>query len=297
MKNSNFLLGLFLAGAFFASASSDSLADEPAIGKAINDVPIFDAHMHYKRPAWEPYPVATVIELMDRNGVAMALVSSTPDEGTIRLWQYAPSRIVPELRPYHNDAGSSNWTKAKGMQGYLEERLARYPHEGIGEFHIHQMDPTDKPLLAAIAKMALSRNIPVHIHSGAEPIRGFYEIEPRATIIWAHAGMSEPADIVGQMLDRYPTLYADTSFRERDILTNDDSLSPDWRRVIYRHADRLMIGTDTWVNGQWDDYDGLISLNRQWLSLLPRELAEKIAFRNAGKLFKRDVSMELLGTR
>ncbi len=279
------------------SAPSVSHADEAAIGEAIDSVPIFDTHMHYKRPAWEAYPVATVIELMDRNGVAMALVSSTPDEGTIRLWQYAPNRIVPELRPYHKDAGSSNWTKAEGMQDYLEERLARYPHEGIGEFHIHQMDPDDKPLLAAIAKMALVRNIPVHIHSGADPIQGFYEIEPNVTIIWAHAGMSEPADVVGKMLDRYPTLYADTSYRERDILTQENRLSPDWRQVIYHHADRLMIGTDTWVNGQWDDYDGLISLNRQWLSLLSREVAEKIAFRNASKLFKRDVSHKLLGTR
>ena len=79
------------------------------IGDAVQDLPIFDAHIHYKKPAWSAYSVESIIELMDKSGVAMGLVSSTPDEGTIRLWEYAPSRVVPELRPYHGEAGSSNW--------------------------------------------------------------------------------------------------------------------------------------------------------------------------------------------
>ncbi|MGB0750000.1 MAG: amidohydrolase family protein [Magnetospiraceae bacterium] len=279
--------------------SSLVTAPSPAdpIGAAAKDLPLFDAHMHYKQPAWEPYPVATVIELMDRSGVAMALVSSTPDEGTIRLWQFAPERIVPELRPYHDGAGSGNWTKAEGMQAYLEQRLAAYDHRGIGEFHIHNLDPNDRPLLTAIAGMAKDRNIPLHIHSGAEPVRFFYELDPGLTIIWAHAGMVEPAKVVGEMFDAYATLYADTSYRERDILQSDGTLDPAWAAVIRRHPDRLMVGTDTWVNGQWDRYEDLIALNRRWLALLPRETAEMIAYKNAEKLFQRPVSRDLLGTR
>ena len=84
---------------------------------------------------------------MDESGIAMALVSSTPDEGTIRLWEYAPRRIVPELRPYHGQAGSSNWTRTPGMFEYLEKRLAAYPHRGIGEFHLHSVGPGDESLL------------------------------------------------------------------------------------------------------------------------------------------------------
>jgi predicted TIM-barrel fold metal-dependent hydrolase len=277
-----------------AAAPALSQADE--IGAGVAELPIFDAHMHYKQPAWEPYPVATVIELMDRSGVAMALVSSTPDAGTIRLWEYAPGRIVPELRPYHGDAGSGNWTKSPGMADYLKERLAAYDHEGIGEFHVHSLDPADRPLLAAIAAMAKERGIPIHIHSGATPVRLFYELEPALTVIWAHAGMSEPPDVVGEMLDAYPTLHADTSYREREIL-GDGELDPAWRAVIMRHPDRLMIGTDTWVNSQWDDYEGLIALNRSWLARLPRDVAERIAYRNAARLFGREVSGKLIGRR
>lgn len=264
-----------------------SVADDgqTPIGDAIADVPIFDAHMHYKEPAWGPYPPQTVIELMDRSGVAMALVSSTPDEGTIRLFEYAPDRIVPELRPYHGDAGSRNWTKSPGILDYLKDRLERYPHEGLGEFHVHNLDPDDRPLLAQVAALAVESGIPVHIHSGAAPVELFYELEPSLTVIWAHAGMSEPPDIVNTLLDRYPTLYADTSFREGDILRNWDA----WKPVIVRYADRLMVGTDTWVNGQWANYEALIATNRRWLARLPRKTAEKIAFRNAQKLFGRQV--------
>ncbi len=277
-----------VAGAAFLVVAPVAAHDEP-IGAAIDGVPIFDAHMHYKQEAWGPYPVRTVIELMDKSGVAMALVSSTPDEGTIRLLEYAPDRIVPELRPYHDGAGSSNWTKAEGMEAYLRDRLARHPHQGIGEFHIHRLDMQDRPLLEAVAALAKVRAIPLHIHSGAEPVRFFFGLEPGLTIIWAHAGMSEPADLVGAMLDAYPTLYADTSFRERDILGDGTALNTAWKAVIERHADRLMVGTDTWINAQWDNYEDLIALNRRWLALLPRETAEKIAYRNAARLFGRDI--------
>jgi predicted TIM-barrel fold metal-dependent hydrolase len=58
-----------------------------------------------------------------------------------------------------------------------------------------------------------------------------------------------------------------------------------------------MIGTDTWVNSQWDDYEELIALNRSWLARLPRDVAERIAYRNAARLFGRDVSSKLIGTR
>jgi hypothetical protein len=286
----------FILTAILVFAWASPLWAEP-IGDAIRDVPIFDAHMHYKQPAWAPYPVDAVISLMDTNSVAIAAVSSTPDDGTIRLWKYAPARITPVLRPYHDGAGSTNWTKAPGMQAYLEKRIAEFSHKGIGEFHLNNTDPEDRPLLREIARIALARNIPLHIHADAEPVRMMFEVEPKLTILWAHAGMTEPPEIVDAMLDRYPRLYADTSYRELDILTGSGEMSPAWRAVIIKHADRLLVGTDTWVNNQWDIYAELIALNRQWLATLPRDIAEKIAYKNAERLFGRKVTPELIGKR
>jgi len=182
------------------------------------------------------------------------------------------------------------------MIDYIRARLEKYSHEGIGEFHVHHIDTSDEPLLRAVAQLAKAKNIPIHIHSGAAPVELFYRLEPGLTIIWAHAGMSEAPETVDRMLSKYPSLYADTSYRENDILAGDGVISANWLGVILRHSERLMVGSDTWVNGQWDNYVGLIELNRKWLSNLPRDIAENIAYKNAAKLFKRNVSRALIGT-
>ncbi|MEP3048880.1 MAG: amidohydrolase family protein [Roseibium sp.] len=271
--------------------------DRNPIGDAVKDLPLFDAHVHYKEPAWDAYPVSSIIELMDQNGVAMALVSSTPDEGTIMLWEYAPNRIVPELRPYHGSAGSSNWTKMEGMDAYLEKRLTDYPHEGIGEFHIHRLDTSDEPLLRKVIGMAKARDIYLHVHSGVEPIRWLYSLDPDVKIIWAHAGLSSRASEVHALMAEFPKLLADTSLREWNILGSGDDLNPEWQEIIFAFQDRLMIGSDTWVNGQWDSYSEIMDSNRQWLSKLPRDVAEKIAYKNAERLFDREISMDQIGTK
>ncbi|TCL09135.1 putative TIM-barrel fold metal-dependent hydrolase [Shimia isoporae] len=271
--------------------------DHEPIGDAVKDLPIFDAHIHYKQPAWSEYSVASVIELMDKSGVAMGLVSSTPDEGTIMLWEYAPNRIVPELRPYHGSAGSSNWAKAEGMADYLEKRLNAYPHQGIGEFHIHRLDTSDAKLFRQIIKMARSRDIYLHVHAGTEPIRWLKSLDPRVKIIWAHAGLGTPAPEVYDLMAEFPDLLADTSLREYDILDRSGKLDLDWGKVIFAFPDRLMVGSDTWVNSQWDNYEAIIASNRAWLSVLPRDIAEQIAYKNAERVFGRTVSRSLLGTR
>ncbi|GHA55185.1 hypothetical protein GCM10008927_21340 [Amylibacter ulvae] len=282
-----------------AFTSTLALADgnhEP-IGDGVHDLPLFDAHVHYKQPAWADYPVKSIVEMMDRNGVAMGLVSSTPDQGTIMLWEYAPNRIVPELRPYHDEAGSSNWAKTEGMTKYLEKRLADYPHQGIGEFHIHRLDQTDEPLFREVIRMAKERDIYLHVHSGAEPVRWLYSLDKDVKIIWAHAGLGENARDVYALMDDFPTLVADTSLREHAILGHGDKLNPAWEKIIMAFSDRLMIGSDTWVNSQWDNYDGIMDSNRAWLAKLPREIAEKIAYKNAERLFGISVSMDQIGTR
>ncbi len=183
------------------------------IGDGVDNLPVFDAHVHYKEPAWGPYPPGTVIELMDKAGVAMALVSSIPDDGTIKLFEYAPNRIVPEVRPYHGGWGSSNWTRAPEMLDYLRGRLDAHPHVGIGEFHAHSIDTKDDAFLRQVAKLAAERNVLLHIHTDeAETVKFFYDAEPKLTIIWAHAGMSAAPGVIEKMMDTYSTLYADLSY-------------------------------------------------------------------------------------
>lgn len=213
------------------------------------------------------------------------------------MWEYAPQRIVPELRPYHDAAGSGNWTKVPGMLTYLRERLKQYPHVGIGEFHIHQIDPDDRPSLKQFVTLARENQAIVHLHSDAEPVNLLYQLEPELTMIWAHAGMSEPPDVIGTMFARHSQLYVDTSYRETEILGDGEALDPAWKALILKYPERFMVGTDTWINDQWAIYEELIDTNRLWLSKLPRDVAQMIAYKNAEKLFGRRVSNDLMGAR
>lgn len=287
---------VFVRALIFAVLSVTPVVADP-IGDGVDHLPVFDAHVHYKEPAWGPYPPGTVIELMDKAGVAMALVSSTPDDGTIILFEYAPNRIVPEVRPYHGGWGSSNWTRAPEMLDYLRGRLDAHPHVGIGEFHVHSIDTKDDAFLRQVAKLAAERNVLLHIHTDeAETVKFFYDAEPKLTIIWAHAGMSAAPGVVEKMMDTYPTLYADLSYREHEILGAED-IEPEWKQLLIKHSDRFMVGSDTWANAQWENYVGLINDNRRWISHFPEDLAEKFAYKNAEKLFGIKVEKSQIGTR
>jgi len=247
-------------------------------------LPIFDTHVHYGQNDWGPYPAAKVFELFDRAGVSRVLASSTPDDGTVRLHQAAPDRVVPILRPYRAGVTSGNWFNDPNLAEYLEGRLKAGYYRGIGEFHLFDAANAGTPQVKRVTELAVERGIFLHVHSGAEPIRRLFAIEPRLKILWAHAGMSEPADVLGAMLDQHKQLWTEVSFRAGSI-NSGGRIDPLWRAVFERHPDRVMIGTDTYVTSRWADYQGLIEEHRGWLQQLPRPLAERIAYRNAVALF------------
>jgi hypothetical protein len=252
--------------------------------KAQNKLPIFDTHIHYGQNDWGPVPVPRVFQLLDRAGVSRVLASSTPDDGSVMLHKAAPGRVVPILRPYRTGVTSSNWFNDPSLIQYLEGRLAAGIYRGIGELHLFDTANADTPQVKRVTELAVERDIFLHVHSGAEPIRRLFAIEPRLKILWAHAGMSEPADVLGRMLDEHKQLWTEVSFRAGSI-NPGGIIDPLWRAVFERHPDRVMIGTDTYVTPRWADYEGLIEEHRGWLQQLPRPLAEKIAYRNAVALF------------
>ena len=66
------------------------------------ELPIFDAHIHYSHDAWESVPPRQAIELLRKAGVTRALVSSSNDDGQQKLYAAAPDLILPSLRPYRS---------------------------------------------------------------------------------------------------------------------------------------------------------------------------------------------------
>ncbi len=256
----------------------------PAPGAAAERLPIFDTHVHYSRDAWAPYPAARILEILSEAGVPRALVSSTPDDGTLRLHEAAPGRVVPILRPYRSRADMGDWFASDAVMDYVAERLDRGLHRGVGEFHLWNASEAKTPQMRKLAALAVARGLFLHIHAGHSPIRALFEVEPNLKIIWAHAGMSAPPEVVGELLDSYATLRTELSFRAGDIAP-DGRLDPAWRDLLLRHSDRFMIGTDTYITARWDVYRGLVEEHRDWLAQLPPAAARAIAHGNAVREF------------
>lgn len=272
-----------MTGRLISCLVAGLLLSTPAFAAEVK-YPIFDTHVHYSEPAWERHPPAAIMRKFDAAGVVRALVSSTPDEGTLRLARQAPDRIAPELRPYHDDVNSGNWTTHAAIPEYLAERLSAGKYHGIGEFHMQMPDQVGTPGLKTAIRLALENDIVLHVHSGAAEVAALFAAEPRLKILWAHAGMDVGPVTVGELMDRHKNLWADLSFRAEDVSAGD-KLDATWLATLKRHPDRFMIGTDTWVAARWDDYDEVLNAHRRWLALLPDGLARAIAYQNAVRLF------------
>ena len=249
------------------------------------ELPIFDTHIHYSAPDWTAYPPDRILGILEKAGIKRALVSSTPDDGTLTLHAKDPKRIVPILRPYRTRADIGHWWQDPAVLAYVQERLQKHPgvHKGIGEFHLFG-GQTGTFVVKRITEMAVRQNIYLHAHSDELAIIELFTIEPRVRIIWAHAGLSSGPQAVGALLDRYPNLWVDLAIRNYDVAPGG-TLDAGWRAVFLRHPDRFLAGTDTWVTSRWESLPGSVTEVRGYLGQLPRGVAEKIAFRNAERLF------------
>jgi Amidohydrolase len=261
-----------------------ALIAPPAAARAQTaDLPIFDTHIHYSAPDWAEYPEERILGILQKAGIRRALVSSTPDDGTIKLYEKDPKRIVPILRPYRTREDIGHWWQDPSVLPYLESRLALKVHKGIGEFHLFG-GQAGTPVIKRLTEIAVRENIYLHAHSDEVAIVELFTLEPRLRVIWAHAGMSSGPQAVGALLDRYPNLWVDLAIRNGDVAPGG-VLDADWRAVFLRHPDRFLAGTDTWVTSRWEALPGSVAEVRTYLNQLPRDVAEKIAHKNAERLF------------
>lgn len=240
------------------------------------ELPVFDAHVHYSHDAVEMLPVETVIELLRKANVKRALVSSSDDDGTQKLYAAAPDLIVPELRPYRRRGEIATWVRDPGVITYLEERLRKYRYVAIGEFHLYGAD-ADLPVPRRMVELARQYGLMLHAHSDADTIERLFVQWPQARILWAHSGFERP-ERVREMLARHPNLWADLAFRTDHGAGG--KVPPEWRAAFLAFPDRFMVGTDTFVPERWHYVPEHATWSRAWLAELPPDVAEKIAWKN-----------------
>lgn len=257
------------------------LALAGAPGRAAEPLPIFDAHLHYSHDAWGPVPPERAVAILRQAGLKRAMVSSSDDEGTQKLFALAPDLVIPVLRPYRKRGDLSTWVRDETVLTYLSERLGKYKYAGIGEFHVYGAD-ADLPVVRRMVDMAKERGLFLHLHGDADAVERVFAQDPQARILWAHSGFDRPAN-VGAMLRRHAKLWADLAFRTDHA--SGGAVDPDWRALFEAFPDRFMVGTDTFTPERWHYVVDHAAYSRKWLADLPPDLAERIAYRNGEAFF------------
>jgi uncharacterized protein YbaP (TraB family) len=271
---------------FLAAVSTAPAGGAAAPAAAL---PIFDAHLHYNDEAAGTYPVADVLQRFRASGVRTILATSRPNHGTRLLAAAAAARpleaprVVPFIRPYRTHGDRETWFRDPAIYALIEDELTHdIGWRGIGEFHVFGRD-ADTPQVKRIVELAAARGLWLHAHCDQAALDYLLAHDPQVKIIWAHAGFTVPPGELAAYLARHPNVVAELSYR--DDVTVGGKLAPAWRALFLAHADRFLLGSDTWVNERWARYAEIMATYRAWLAQLPPEVALKIASGNGERLF------------
>ena len=258
----------------------------PASAQKATPLPLFDAHLHYN---WEPvphFPLEKVLTLFREQNIMGILATSRPNDGTRALYEakQKDTWVVPFIRPYRVRPDIQTWMNDPQTDELIATEFKRGYYQGIGEFHLSGR-AAEAPQVRNTAAFAARNNLYLHAHADDEALEILFRHDPKARIVWAHTGFSTSPEKVAAYLDRYPGLMCELSYRYG--ITSDGALTPEWRRLFERYPERFLIGSDTWISERWDNYGGIMTEYRGWLAQLPPAVAEKIAYRNAERLFRK----------
>ena len=227
--------------------------------------------------------------------VRAIVANSRPNDGTRALaTALEPTRaagvtVVPFVRLYRNRADYSGWFKEESIHTMVLQQLAAGtpsgPFRGIGEFHLYESANANGPVARKLMQLAQAKDLAVLAHVDDDAIDLLMAYAPEARLIWAHTGIGgAPIARVRALLLKYPKLMGELSYRP-GLTDGDGHLSAEWKALVLDFPGRFLIGSDTWVNARWADYEVLMMQARLWLGDLPPAVAKRIAWGNAATLF------------
>jgi predicted TIM-barrel fold metal-dependent hydrolase len=207
------------------------------------------------------------------------------------------------------------------------EDLLRSGAEGFGELaaeHLqgatrYQSAPPDHPLFLLLADIAAEHGVPIDLHMEAVPhdmplpagqksppnpprlranLDAFERLlahNPRARIIWAHAGWDNTGyrtpELCRRLLKAHPNLYMDVKIdparpglNSPFVNGSSGAIKPEWLRLFQDFPDRFVVGSD-------QHYPEPLPGAQRWeavvllLNHLPKELKRKIGAENAARLY------------
>ena len=254
-----------------------------ALWKPTYAPPIFDAQVLYNQEAWSRVSVEAIVNTAEELNVPWLLVSSTPNEGTWRLFAKDPDRVIPMLVPAFTREDRDTWYEDERMLEFIETELRQRPYRGIGEVFLFDVE-AKTPVAQHVLELAATHRLVFHTRSDPAAIKYIFAQQPALRVLWAHAGIDVKPDKVSQLLEYYPRLWVEISHR-RSVAPRG-KLNPKWRALMMRHPDRVLLGSGTYTSDYWYKFRTYMSEYREWLKDLPPDVAENIAYRNGLALFE-----------
>lgn len=197
---------------------------------------------------------------------------------------------------------------------HVERMIKYFPGiwHGIGEVLFRHDDLTNltygdpsrsnHPGMDSVYDLCVDYNMPICIHQNITSVgtstypQWLHELEdtlmahPRATIVWAHCGVSRRVyspiyyQIVQRLLEAHENLYVDYSWIVYDnFIAPGNKPDEDWLAMSETYSERICIGTD--VVNKFEYLPPQIQKYDIFLKALSDKARENLAFKTAFKLY------------
>jgi predicted TIM-barrel fold metal-dependent hydrolase len=258
--------------------------------------PLIDAHSHLPNST----AIDAYVAAMKRHNVTKVVllaVGGLQKDDTIWLTAASkkyPDRVVAGL-PLPDPT-------AEAAASQLEIQLERGRPRVIGEVHMRQVgrrlidrDPNN-PVFGRILDAAGKFSVPIVIHyeltdAAETALDRALAAHRKTTVVLAHGGEGPPGRLE-RLIMRNANLHVDLSgmhFQRTPALASETGpLDPGWKALIEKMPDRFLIGVDVWAARLFEPamLDRLFVWTRRILGELKPDVAERVAHRNAAKLFR-----------
>lgn len=234
----------------------------------------------------------------------------------------APTEVTDEIKARFR--ARCEKILALGALGFGEvtaEHLSLPGMKSAGAPHRRTFAAPDHPLLLLLADIAAEKDVPIDIHFDIFPatiptpaflqhgnppelkenkaaFERLLSHNRKARFNWAHLG-SDPAgqrtpELMRELLTRHPNLYSAFRIMEGGadpllVLKYNETLKPTWRALIQDFPDRFTVHTDIFYSSSWPPRRGpkvSHELAKKLLAQLPPDVARKLAYENAQRIYK-----------
>jgi hypothetical protein len=249
-----------------------------------DDQDMADAHLHYNQSHSDQLDQTQILEILQRNNIELAVVTSIPASISLELQKAAPEKIIPLLGVYTDYEDKQNWHRQTNLANNIEQAITSGAYRGIGELHLFA-EHRYSPVFMQLVTLATRHHLPLLMHCDPVVIDTLFDHEPRARVVWAHAGAYPYPALLRDYLARYPDLYIDLSMRNERIAP-DNQLDSEWENLFMEFPGRFMTGVDTFSARRWHDYGHYAEQTRSWLDQLPDEVSRQIRIENTRRVYQ-----------